>query len=991
MNRDKNGIALILVLGILAVLATLATTFAFNMRLEQKAARNYLDAVTADCVARAGVEYAIALLRDDFDKRDNWDSYDEAWHTSFTGTDVDNDDDGNNDSKWVNFTVYLDGQETLLGAYSIYVVDEASKININLAGNISDDNSTTGTRSDDKHASNQGWTVAEIDLGVLPNIAEALHRNIIQYRYGSNNVPGTDSDNDNDATPMENDGIDNDGDGEIDETGAAYEDDEGDNEPDEYVPGHRFGSDDVKFLTIDQIKAVSGIGKDTFWDIDNKTGIKNLITAHSAYCSQDRCYYNSSWQDRVNINAVESSYTLYNMINNLAGYFAPTGQRYAANIIDYADVDYVPTVCWDYGPPDIPYYGIEGLQINEVMCDVSGIPRENDAGYVSFTGTFTTGAGTDTGINGQVGNWKWPWDDGTYDITIYASTDDPLNATNYEWRFEDGEAGDVFGNATGTVPVNDVQVSGGWVNLRIIDNDEIVPPDPAEYTTSFDKIVIDAGDFVEIINISELSIDIDNNWKIRGNGASSWEYNLPTVTVTLDGHDRDTAPAIFDYLVIANSLYALDYIWGEDDGYWDEDTTPGDGIPDGVWDHGKAMLISSTTSVVDIANAGEALTLYHNNGSYYDVIDVAPASDSYGTVGYAASVTQDRSRERLSPIDDNTAGNWNHSTNTTATGYDCTPGSNNSGASPGASWHVHDGPFANIGLIGDVPKGTGPTTTLDTTDIENFADKFTIVAQRLEGEDATIDGNPLPGTWTLQAGAGIDGTDLYEAPNNSGSWDWVWTDDGDPTTGNFRLFDNTYYLFICADYPDRDFQRPSGTDREVRPNCLAYAGEVKVSGKTFTVTITGNNSDTPRLDYVLLVPRKDSPGRSGRININTALYNSTVGKGILEGLPGIDNTIEGNIVGARPFSEIGGLCDSTGANLTESEFAKISNLITVRSDIFQIICTAVAVKDIDGNASYTEGTDIELAKKKIEVIVDRSPLNVTNGAIKILSWKEITE
>ena len=36
MNKGENGIALILVLGILALLVTLATTFAFNMRLEQK-------------------------------------------------------------------------------------------------------------------------------------------------------------------------------------------------------------------------------------------------------------------------------------------------------------------------------------------------------------------------------------------------------------------------------------------------------------------------------------------------------------------------------------------------------------------------------------------------------------------------------------------------------------------------------------------------------------------------------------------------------------------------------------------------------------------------------------------------------------------------------------------------------------------------------------------------------------------------------------------
>ena len=63
--KNQRGIALILVLGILAILVTLATTFAFNMRLEQKAASNYLDAAEVDSIVRIGVEWAIGLLRND--------------------------------------------------------------------------------------------------------------------------------------------------------------------------------------------------------------------------------------------------------------------------------------------------------------------------------------------------------------------------------------------------------------------------------------------------------------------------------------------------------------------------------------------------------------------------------------------------------------------------------------------------------------------------------------------------------------------------------------------------------------------------------------------------------------------------------------------------------------------------------------------------------------------------------------------------------------
>lgn len=949
-RNNNSGIALILVLGVLAVLVILATTFAFNMRLEQKAASNYLNAVITDCIARAGVEYAIALLRNDKeDTTRTYDVYTEPWHTSFTGIatgDCDNDGDGNPDSKWISV---FDAQNNLIAAYAIYVVDELSKININRAGNLSDGGVAGDDPGDPPHGDNQGWTTSEIDLKALPNIGATQQRNIVEYRYGADNKPGDSStDDDNDATPIEADGIDNDGYGGIDDAG------EGTDEPDEYIPYNPFDYD-VQFSTIEQIK-LAGIGATTFWDATAKTGIKNLITVHSACQGQDKCYYSGGWQDRININAVKESYDLYNMIENCGGvYTAEEARRYAGDIIDYGDVDYVPTVCWNYGT-STPYYGIEGLQINEVMCNVSGIPRENNASYVthSHEGGWTWGGASDTGPDDggtSAAYLSWPWDNGTYDITITGANADV-------W---------LEGNPASLGANPNITIVDDKIDLKI--TDEGAAPDGN--FPSFDKIVVHAGDFVEVINISELPITVDNNWKIEG--SSSGNHNVPaSSSVILSGHSPGTT--IFDYLVVANSLYAIDYIYGNNDGDWDGDGT------DGVT--AKTILLNP----MDIANAGEALGLYWNNGSSDVLIDIAPSSVSYGTVGFTDGgvIDLNESKERPSPIND--TANWADSGRANSPGdYWCTPGRYNDGVSPSQYWHVHDGPFANIGLIGDVPKGTGADTTLDATDIMYFADRLTITAQRLEAEDAnTIDGNPLPGTWTLQVGAGIDGTDLYEAPDNTGSWGWVWTDDGVSTTGNFRLFDGTYHLFVCADYPDGtfinkcNFQRPDLIDREVRPSCLAYAGTVVVSGKSFTVTIDSNGTDTPRLDYVLLVPMKDSLGRAGRININTALYNSTANEGVLEGLPGIDNALELAIINDLKtngaFLEIGDILSVAGFN--ESIFAPISNLITVRSDVFKIYCTAQALDPI-GEV---------VAEKKVEVIVDRSSL-----PIKILSWKEIME
>lgn len=61
--KRQRGVALILAIGVLAVLTTFATTFALNMRLEYKVAVNYYNAVRARYIADAALQKAIAELR----------------------------------------------------------------------------------------------------------------------------------------------------------------------------------------------------------------------------------------------------------------------------------------------------------------------------------------------------------------------------------------------------------------------------------------------------------------------------------------------------------------------------------------------------------------------------------------------------------------------------------------------------------------------------------------------------------------------------------------------------------------------------------------------------------------------------------------------------------------------------------------------------------------------------------------------------------------
>ena len=64
MRKDR-GIALILVISILAVTGIMALSFAFTMRLDLKAAANYLESTRASYLGQAGITYAQQILKED--------------------------------------------------------------------------------------------------------------------------------------------------------------------------------------------------------------------------------------------------------------------------------------------------------------------------------------------------------------------------------------------------------------------------------------------------------------------------------------------------------------------------------------------------------------------------------------------------------------------------------------------------------------------------------------------------------------------------------------------------------------------------------------------------------------------------------------------------------------------------------------------------------------------------------------------------------------
>ena len=67
-RRHDRGSGLILALGVLALLAIIATTFITLMRIDARLTRTYCDDVTTEMLAEGVQEYALAVLRDDQDR-----------------------------------------------------------------------------------------------------------------------------------------------------------------------------------------------------------------------------------------------------------------------------------------------------------------------------------------------------------------------------------------------------------------------------------------------------------------------------------------------------------------------------------------------------------------------------------------------------------------------------------------------------------------------------------------------------------------------------------------------------------------------------------------------------------------------------------------------------------------------------------------------------------------------------------------------------------
>ncbi|MBU2495395.1 MAG: hypothetical protein KJ935_02690 [Candidatus Omnitrophica bacterium] len=320
MNR--RGDVLILVIGLLALFLVAAVTYLMLGRTGAKIATFNLQEVKAKEMAETGVAEAILRLKNDDPSVDH---YGELWRRDFTGDEVDNDADRLADSRWF----LVKKGDRILGRYAVLIEDESAKVHLNASGNISR-NGYQGI--------NEGWKVNEIGLHNLPGLNLEIARSACLWRYGSNGLPGGSGDDDSDNFFAAVDGIDNDADGFIDESG------EGINEPDEFTDAKSCG-DDRPFLSPEDLKEVSGVGPEIY------EKVKNIITIFS----YDK-NLNFSGEPRLNLSQASISEIKEGL--RRCG-FTNEAQlcQLAVNIKDYQDNDSIPDK--DVDSKNNIYYGLE--------------------------------------------------------------------------------------------------------------------------------------------------------------------------------------------------------------------------------------------------------------------------------------------------------------------------------------------------------------------------------------------------------------------------------------------------------------------------------------------------------------------------------------------------------------------------------------------------------------------------------------------------------
>jgi len=506
---ERDGAALVTAIFVIAVLLAIAVTFWKLAGQEARTARNVAYNVRARMLAEGGVHIAIAALNADLvasraitsiDRianiyyQDRWES---VYYNILTGQE-------NNIAPGDWLPVYADpvNNRDIVGRYVFAIVDEATKLNVNIAGNPGIDlwwryfgASTTDRYA---HLSSEGVSPAEIDLGApwptesttwtttIRSGENGLAHKFPFFRFGApegepvlggappaidppiddSAFPGRANwDDDGDNLFVSSNGVDDDGDGLIDEYWRDGIDNDGDgfideadelpvegvDEPDEFRVFNPVAGDRA-FKTIDQTILLSGIGEGTL------EALRDFITVDSfdrAALYRPQVGPHGRAEDlRVNLNLAGGQTIAKSLIERRPEVFAAGDAakrkacQIAANIADFADLDFARTEVVD--PTDGSVFsGVEPIRINEIM--VRPIRRVEAEGGPGFSVTWGGEPGWQVEVDGE-GIPREYWTDQHVDVPP-----DGVNDLVASWQID---AVDFQGPEPGLLP-------SGWYYLLL--------------------------------------------------------------------------------------------------------------------------------------------------------------------------------------------------------------------------------------------------------------------------------------------------------------------------------------------------------------------------------------------------------------------------------------------------------------------------------------------------------------------------------------------
>ncbi|MBI4354119.1 MAG: general secretion pathway protein GspK [Candidatus Omnitrophica bacterium] len=300
-RSSERGIALLIVVSVLTVVAIMGVSFVFSMFLETQAARQFVASTQSRYIAEAGVTHGWVVLEED-ELGSRYDDLREAWVDAMSGADVDVDEDDVLDARW--WLVANDRNE-VVGRYGVLIRDEAGKVNLNAALADPTAHGVDGV----------GLTSLFSKIGVPTSLAASIE----SYRFGEDGQPGKAN-------------IDDDGDGTVDE-------------PDEYQPLALRG-DDRRFENLEEVLSLSELDEATF------TTLSGFATVYSWDPN-----LSIAGAPRLNVNTAPAE----EILNTLLEKGGANPWQLAANMADYIDTDFALSKVVRHSTPyEMPNQGDQG-------------------------------------------------------------------------------------------------------------------------------------------------------------------------------------------------------------------------------------------------------------------------------------------------------------------------------------------------------------------------------------------------------------------------------------------------------------------------------------------------------------------------------------------------------------------------------------------------------------------------------------------------------